>query len=126
MKPASAREKGKRLERAVAKLLRTKGLDPPRGDYYKGAQRTPMSGAMSQWKGDILTDLPLHIECKNQERITFWKFWAQASEQCPLGQDPVLVISANNRPIVAVVDIDFLLNLLKTEKDYLSEVSGEW
>ena len=76
--------------------------------------------------GDILTDLPLHIECKNQERITFWKFWAQASEQCPLGQDPVLVISANNRPIVAVVDIDFLLNLLKTEKDYLSEVSGEW
>lgn len=112
MKASSQREKGKRLERLVASLLRRKGLDPK-------AQRTPMSGAMSEWKGDVLTDLPVHIECKNTEKIRFWEFVEQASSQCPMGQNWMLAVSSNHRPVVAVVDIDWLLDLLKIEQKLL-------
>lgn len=117
IKRASSREKGKRLERKVAALLRTKGLDPK-------AQRTPMSGAMSQWKGDVLTDLPIHIECKNQEKIRFWEYVEQASQQCPMAHNWILAISSNNRPVVAVVDVEWLMDLLVIEQELLDAVSG--
>ena len=118
MKRASARAKGKRLERKIAAMLRHKKLD-------ENAQRTPMSGAMSQWKGDILTCLPIHIEAKCQEKIRFWEFVSQASEQCPLGQNWILAISGNYRPVVAVVDIDWLLDLLKIEQELLERLANE-
>lgn len=116
MKPASRREKGKRFERKIAALLRTKGLD-------RRAQRTPMSGAMSQWKGDILTDLPIHIEAKCQETIRFWEFVGQASEQCPMAHNWILAVTGNHRPMVAVVDLEYLLDLLKIEQEYLEEIA---
>ena len=114
MKPASARAKGKRLEYDVAALLRSKDLD-------KDAKRMPLSGAFSHMPGDIYTRLPYHFECKNQERIQLWDWWEQAKGQA-LRVPPVLVISGNYRPVVAVVDIDLLLNLLKIEQDYLADV----
>lgn len=111
----SPKAKGSRLERVVAGKIRHKELD-------KDARRMPLSGGFSHLPGDIYTRLPYSFECKNQERIKLWDFWAQATGQCPMGQDPVLVISSNHRPILAVVDIELFLNLLKIERDYLADV----
>lgn len=112
MKASSRRQKGKRLELKIASLLRTKGLD-------KNARRTPMSGALPPWKGDVFTDLPIHIECKNQEKIRFWEFVEQASSQCPMAHNWILAVSSNHRPIVAVVDMGWLLDLLVMEQELL-------
>lgn len=115
MKPVSARAKGKRLEREVAALIRRKGLDDR-------AQRMPLSGAASMLPSDIWTKLPYSFECKNQERLQLWDAWEQTRGQAPNGHQPVLVVSGNFRPILAVVDVDLLLNLLKIEQDYLEKV----
>lgn len=102
----SKKAKGRRLELKVASLIREAGLD-------KNASRMPLSGAFWALPGDIKTNLPLTIECKNTERHRIWKEWEEAvNRNCP-SNDPVLVISGNNRPILAVIDINFLLILLR-------------
>lgn len=112
MKAYYRRKKGKRLELKVAALIRNKGLD-------ERAQRMPLSGAMTHLEGDIHTRLPYHFECKNQERVQLWEFWEQTRSQAPAAHAPVLVVSGNFRPILAVVDVELLLNLLRIEQDYL-------
>jgi len=108
VKPASAKAKGSRLERAVAQAIRHKGLDDKAG-------RMPLSGADSHLKGDVRTDLPYTIECKNTERVQLWKAWQQAVDQSHY-HPPVLCISANHRPVLAVVELDTLLNLMLCEQ----------
>lgn len=116
MKPASRRQKGSRLERKVAALLRQKGFN---------ACRMPLSGAFFALKGDIkCDDLDYHFECKNHEKARIWEWWQDVRDY----RNPILCISSNHRPILAVVDIDTILNLLRIEKDHdscLSRVSQE-
>ena len=111
MKAKSAKAKGSRLERDVAGRIRRKGLDSK-------AQRMPLSGAIPGLRADVHTQLDVHIECKNQERVKLWEWWQKIRDR----RNPVLVISGNHRPVVAVVDLDYLLDLLKVEQEYLSEV----
>jgi Holliday junction resolvase len=110
------KEKGSRLERKVAQLIREKGLD-------KNARRMPLSGAFPHLQADIYTSLPVHIEAKNQERVRLWEWWQTVRAKSKFGKDPVLCISANNRPIIAVIDYEYLLNLWKIEQQYLSEAN---
>lgn len=105
---ASKKQKGSRLERKVAEALRRTGLDPNAG-------RMPLSGADSHLKGDVRTDLPYTIECKNTERVRLWDFWGQATDQAHY-HPPVLCISANHRPVLAVVELETLLNLMQCEQ----------
>ena len=114
MKAASAKAKGSRLEREVAKLIRRKGLDA-------NARRMPLSGAWAHLPADIYTTLDVHIDCKNQERLKIWERWGKVRDR----RNPILIVSGNHRPNLAVVDLDYLLNLMKTEKDYLEDVTGE-
>ena len=117
MKPASKKAKGARLEREVAAMIRHKGLDPD-------CSRMPLSGAFSHLPEDVFTRLPIHIECKNQEVIKLWNWWNILRDKTKFGKEPVLVISGNHRPIIAIVKIEYLLNLLKVEQDYLKEING--
>ena len=110
--------KGKRLERQIAKRIRQKGLD-------KDAKPMPRSGALSHLPEDILTNLPLHIEAKNREKVRFWAWWEETTSRSYMSNDPVLVISGNHRPILAVVELDYLLDLLKDRQDYMADVSEQ-
>lgn len=105
MKPAGKKEKGRRLELKVSALIRRKGLD-------KDAKRMILSGADWAFRGDILTRLPFTFECKNNEAHRIWEEWEQARGQAKPMKPPVLVISGNNRPILAVMEMDDFLNLL--------------
>lgn len=103
---SGAKAKGSRAERKVAEALRK--VDPNAG-------RMPLSGADSHLKGDVRTDLPYTFEVKAQERVQLWKFWEQAVEQAHYAS-PVLCITANYRPLVAVVSMDTLVHLLQCEQ----------
>jgi len=99
------KEKGRRLELKVAKLIREKlGIR---------ATRSPYSGG-GEIKGDILCpDLPYHFELKNQEKVRIWKEWQNIRDF----KDPVLVISRANAPILAVIDFEkFLEIVIKARK----------
>ena len=107
--------KGRSLELSVAAQIRRKGLD-------RGAKRMHRSGGIDHRKGDVFTSLPYSIECKAQERVQLWDWWNQARDQARLGRPPVLVIGGDNRPVLAVVDVNTLLDLLKIEQDYLADI----
>ena len=106
VKAQGKKEKGRRLELAVAKLIRQKGLD-------KNAKRMPLSGADWAFRGDIFTKLPFVIEAKNCEHHKIWQEWEQAKDQEKPMKPAVLVISGNFRPILCVMGIETFLNLLK-------------
>lgn len=107
--------KGRRLEIKVAAEIRRKGLD-------KRARRMPRSGAIEHLPADILTDLPYSIECKNQETVRFWEFWEEARSRARMGRPAVLIVGGAHRPVLAVVDLDTLLNLFKVEQEELARV----
>jgi len=100
------KEKGRRLELKVAKLIRDKlGIK---------AYRMPYSGGSEFAKGDIFCpDLPFHFELKNQEKVRIWREWQNIRDF----KDPVLVISRANAPILAVIDFEkFLEIVIKARK----------
>lgn len=110
LKYRSKKAKGKRLELKIASMIRAKGLDD-------NARAMPMSGAIEGFKSDIYTRIPLTIEAKNNEHHELWKEWNQAKEQEKPLNPACLVISGNSRPILAMVELDTLLELLKEIQD---------
>lgn len=114
-KAIKAHRKGRLLELHVAARLRQKGLDP-------AAKRMHRSGGIDHRKSDVFTSLPYSFECKAQERVQLWEWWEQARNQARLGRPPVLIVGGENRPVLAVVDLDTLLNLFLIEQDYLADV----
>lgn len=93
----------------MAKTLRRTGAD-------RGARRNPRSGAISHRPGDVATSLPYCFECKDQQRVSLWKWWEQACGQAFGNHMPVLVIRSEQRPPLAVVSLDTLANLLAKER----------
>lgn len=107
MKPASAKEKGRRLELKIAKALRDSGLD-------KNAGRMPLSGAMDGFKSDIHTTLPMIIEAKNQETWSPLAYMEQAERDADItGKMPVVIMSKNGlpEPMVMMKMSDWILML---------------
>lgn len=116
--PQTRRAKGNRAERKVAEAYRRYGIDPK-------ATRMPMSGAMTHFKGDIWkpNDYQYVDEVKCQETVKFWKWWQQAEEQASVGRIPVLHITANNRPILTVLDMDTYMDMRRTILDLEKSIS---
>jgi hypothetical protein len=100
----SAKQKGTRLERNVAQRLRDTGLD-------KGAQRTPLSGAIPWMREDITTKLPIHFELKNRETWTPLAWWKETKGKCG-NKMPILVLSRNGEDIYAFLHFEDLLTTL--------------
>lgn len=106
---SSAREKGKRLERQIAKDLRSAGLDDR-------ATRMPMSGAAWGLEADIHTTLPVKIEAKNQETWDPMAYYEQAKANC-FSKMPIVVMSKNRMPSpLALLDWNDLLELMSWAK----------
>ena len=98
-------------------MIRQKGLD-------KDARRMPLSGAFPHLKADIYTSLPIHFECKNQERLQVWKWWDELNAKTKFGKESALVITSNNRPIIVTISGEYYLNLLKIEQQYFEELKN--
>lgn len=94
-------------------MIRRSGLDDK-------AQRRAFSGAISMVRGraDILTKLPFSFEAKNQEKLKLWEFWEQAEAESTMAKPPVLVYSANYRPIMCVLKAETFLDILKEADDW--------
>lgn len=98
--------KGKRLEYMVRDKLIESGLD-------KYARRSIMSGATWMHKGDIVTSLNLHIECKNQERGNLWEAYNQALRDRPTARlTPVVVAKRNQTQPFCFLSLDDFINIL--------------
>lgn len=113
----SKKAKGTRLEHKIAQLIREKGLDD-------NAKRMIGSGAFAGWKTDLFTKLPYSFEIKNQEKVSLWQWFRQAQAQSTISKPPILCVSGNFRPILAIMDMPTFLNLLLEVKQ-LTEMLEE-
>jgi Holliday junction resolvase len=92
---SAAKQKGSDAERELAKLLVAAGLTE--------AKRTPLSGALSDWPGDIVLD-GFAVECKRQETTSIWKWWAQACAAARGGRHPILFFRRNHSDWLVTLD----------------------
>ena len=107
MTPASAKNKGRRLQNWVKDmiLLRFTGLQP---DDVTGRSM----GASGE---DILLSpkargkFPFSIESKNTERINLYRFYDQAIQNSNDNHEPLLIVKSNGKPALAVVDAEFFI-----------------
>lgn len=104
MKPQTKKAKGSEFEREIAQDLRRAGLD-------KDARRMPMSGAIYGFESDIVTSLPISLECKRQETTKFQEWYAQA-EKCSKSKMPVVVWRENNGQPFAFLKWPDLLEIM--------------
>src|SRR3990167_3264816 len=100
------KEKGRRHELDIAQLLREFGWK---------ASRTPLSGGIEGWKGDITApDFSLFIEAKNVEGIgkQFLDWYKKAKDQAG-SKIPTIVWTKNHEQIYAFLLFTDLLGILK-------------
>jgi hypothetical protein len=104
------KQKGKQLENKVASLIRS---------WLRiKAVRMAGSGSLSHLKSDIYSPtLPFSVECKNTEKLNLWKAWGQARRDKGF-KKPLLVYSSEFRPIMAILELEDLLDLIKELNDY--------
>jgi hypothetical protein len=53
--------------------------------------------------------LPVTIECKARKNIAVYSYYDQASENAPTGMEPLVIIKADRKKPLAVVDAEFFL-----------------
>ncbi|MBU6501154.1 MAG: hypothetical protein KGJ89_05300 [Patescibacteria group bacterium] len=92
--------KGKRFEYYVRDVLRAYG--------YK-AERTPLSGALDGWAGDITSrSFPFFIECKNTEKTQFMEWYKKAQDEST-PRRPVIIWTRNGETAYVFLQLtDFL------------------
>lgn len=111
MRPASSKAKGRRLQQWVRDLILKNhpSLEP---DDVK-------STAMGQGGEDVQLSpaarkiVPLSIECKARSNIAVYSWYAQAVANCPKRAEPVVVVKADRRKPLVVVDADYFFKHFK-------------
>ena len=96
-----SRNKGKRGELELAHFLTDHGFESRRGRQYSGDPSAP----------DVISTLPLHIECKRTETLSAYKALEQA--EADAGGKPVAVFHRRNKkPWITILLADEFLKLV--------------
>lgn len=110
MKVSSKKNKARLLQQYVAKKII---------EYFPGLEEADVrSASMGQTGADILLSprareaFPYNVECKAHERFAVYEMYDQAVSH---GDDtPLLVVKANHRRPLVVLDLDDLFRIIKT------------
>ena len=109
MTPQSAKAKGGNLQKLVAKKLR---------EYFPQFTELDITSTSMGVNGeDVKLSQPaknllgIQIECKNRAKIAVFQDYAQAKTHG--NAEPVVVLKQNHSKPLALVDLDYFINLLK-------------
>lgn len=107
MKPQSAKAKGRNLQKWTASKLIEYGLSIE-GDI----ESRPMgSGGEDVIMGVYTRErFPYSIECKNVEKLNFWKAYFQAVENAG-DHEPLVIIKRNGQKPLALVDAEHFMEI---------------
>jgi hypothetical protein len=115
MKPSSAKEKGRTLQ----KWVRDRILDLFKGLLAPDDVRSTSSGSNGE---DILLSsaaralIPFSVECKNLQAIAAYKWYEQAKGNSGK-HEPLLVMKANRKKPLAVLDAEYFFGMVKELQD---------
>lgn len=98
-----SKEKGKRGERDVAKILCENGIEARRGVQYKGGTDSP----------DVIGMKGVHIEVKYTESFRLWDAMEQSQKDSGEGEIPVVIHKKNRKPWVVVLGLEDFIKLYK-------------
>lgn len=103
----NSRDKGKRGERELAKVLTEYGFSCRRGQQYNGADGS----------ADVIGLSGVHIECKRVERLNIHEAMKQASEDARAREMPVVMHRKNGEKWLATMKLEDWIQLYKGEGD---------
>ncbi len=110
IKPSSAKAKGRRLQQqARDKIL---SLFPMLTDQDVRSTGMGQSGEDIQMASQARRLFPYSIECKALKNIAIYKFVDQCVANCPSGAEPLVIIKADRRKPLAVIDMDHFFELI--------------
>ena len=102
----NSKHKGDRFERKLASLLREYG--------YTDARRTAQYCGNTGDAADVVGLPGLHIEAKHQERMSLYKWMAQAKRDSEgTGRLPAVFHKKNNAEILVTMRLDDFMNLYR-------------
>jgi hypothetical protein len=111
LRPASVKAKGRTLQQTVRdKVLETF----PR--LEKDDVKSTSMGATGediQLSPAARRSFPFSVECKSRATIGVYKWYDQAVTNAGSGVEPLLVIKANRRKPLVVIDLDAFMELVK-------------
>ena len=97
----NSRQKGKRGELELAKILRSFGYDARRGQQYSGANGD----------ADVIGVPGLHIECKRVESLNIENALLQAEHDAPEGIIPVVMHRKNGDTWKVTLRLDVFMRI---------------
>jgi len=110
VKTASAKAKGRKLQQFVRdsfiNMLKPWGVEP------EDVKSTSMGagGEDVQLSPFARNLLPVSVECKSHKSMSIYKLYEQAEENAG-EHEPLLVVKANHKKPLAVIDFDYYLTL---------------
>jgi|TARA_R110001606_G_scaffold331929_1_gene479752 hypothetical protein len=106
----SAKAKGRNLQ----KWARNKILDLVHDLEPDDVKSTSMGcgGEDVQLSPFARKHMPISIECKARKNIAVYSYYSQAEENCPKKMEPVVIIKADRKKPLALVDAEYLLKLI--------------
>lgn len=60
--------------------------------------------------------VPLSIECKSRATIAVYNWYDQSSTNCPKGSEPLVVLKADRKKPLAMVDAEYFFELMEKRK----------
>jgi len=113
IKTSSAKAKGRKLQQwTVNKILaRCPQLEPddcksnPMGAHGEDCLMSPAARSL----------LGITVECKARKSLAVYSYYSQASANAPKGMEPVVIIKADRKEPLAVVDAAYFIKLLTKE-----------
>ena len=107
-----SRDKGKRFEREVSRILTEHGYDAHRTAQYRGNTGKA---------GDVEGVPYIHIEAKHQERMKLYDWIQQSCSDAEAeGKDniPVVIHKANNKPVIVSMLFDDWIKIYTNYKPH--------
>jgi len=105
--PRSSKAKGRKLQNWVRDALR--GAFPALEEDDIKSQTMGMTGEDIVLSPAARKEIPFSIECKNVERLSFWKSVEQCESNCKEELSPVLIVKKNRKdPYVSIPFPTFL------------------
>lgn len=120
MKAQSAKAKGRKLQQLVRDKLLSLSDTFRDGDIEStGMGQSGEDLVLSPHARDLL---PISVECKSHAKFAVYGVIDQCKANCPDGCEPVVVLKANHKRPVAVIDLDYYIALerhrMKNEESY--------
>lgn len=111
MKPASAKQKGRNLQKKVRDAILE--AFPALTDRDVRSTSMGASGVDVQLSEVAVQRFPYSVECKNRARMAIYDLWADTTDNVAPNTHPLLVVKANGKEPLAVVSLQHFMELVK-------------